>query len=391
MRAPLLALAAAAAVIAGPVVAQQAPAQPAPRATAVTVTTAAERDLRDRLLVTGTFVARDEVLVTAEVDGLAIAEILAEEGQRVTAGQVLARLDRRGVDVQLQQNAAQIARAEAAVAQANSQIAEADASRDQANQALERTRVLARTGAASADVLDQRTAAARVAEARVAQTRQALALAQADLKIAQAQRDDLMLRLSRTEIKARSGGIVSRRTARLGAIAAASGDPLFRIIAEGAIELEADVPEISLARIRAGQSATVEPIGRERPIEASVRLVSPEVNRTTRLGRIRIALGDTEGVAIGTFGRGNVEVARTRGVAVPLSSVLFTAQGAFVQVVKDGVIDTRRVDPGLRADGFVEIRSGVASGEDVVTVSGTFLRAGDRVTPVRADRTAAAR
>lgn len=369
-----------------------APAAPyAPRATAVTVTEAVRREIHERLVVTGSFIARDEVLVTAEIDGLAIVELLAEEGQRVTEGQVLARLDRRGADVQLAQNAAQITRAEAGIVQARSQIAEAEATREQANQALERTRTLARTGAASADVLDQRIASARVAEARVAQSRQALELAEADLKVAQAQRDDLRLRLSRTEIKARAGGIVSRRTARLGAIASASADPLFRIIADGAIELEADVPEVTLARIRVGQTATVEPIGRDGTITGRVRLVSPEINRTTRLGRVRIAMDETEGVAVGAFGRGAVEVANSTGVVVPLSAVLFAQGGAFVQVVKDNVIESRKVETGVRAEGLVEIRTGVAAGEAVVTVSGTFLRAGDRVTPIPGERTAAAR
>jgi RND family efflux transporter MFP subunit len=248
--------------------------------------------------------------------------------------------------------------------------------------------VLARTGAASADVLDQRTATARVTEARVAQSRQALAVAEADLKLAQAQRDDLMLRLSRAEIKARTGGIVSRRTARQGAITAAAADPLFRIIAEGEIELEADVPEVSIARLRAGQPAQIEPIGREGAIPGRVRLVSPEVNRATRLGRMRITVEDTDGLALGAFGRASVEVAVSTGVVVPLSAVLFPAGQPTVQAAKDGVVESRRVRTGLRAEGLVEIREGVATGEDVVLVSGTFIRNGDRVTPVRAERPA---
>ena len=81
------------------------------------------------------------------------------------------------------------------------------------------------------------------------------ALAEADLALARAQRRDIELRISRTEIKAKVGGTISRRNARLGALAAAAGEPLFRVIAESEVELEADVPEATLARMRPGQRA----------------------------------------------------------------------------------------------------------------------------------------
>jgi multidrug efflux pump subunit AcrA (membrane-fusion protein) len=381
IRLPLLALAAALAAPL-PVIAQDATPRPDARAPAVTVVSARRAEIVDRLPVTGTFVPREEVLVAAEIEGLAIVEVLAEEGQRVQAGQVLARLDRRSLEVSLAQNTAQLARADAGIAQARAQIAEAEATRVQSAQSLERAQTLARTGATSAEVLDQRTAQARSAAARVDAARQALQLAEADKRLAEAQRRDIELRLSRTEVKARAAGLVSRRTARLGALAGGAGDPLFRIIAGGEIELEADVPETSLARLRAGQPASVVPVAHETPIDGRVRLVAPEINRQTRLGRVRISLGEAERVAIGTFGRATVEVARSTGVVVPLSAVLFAASGPVVQVVKEGVVETRRVQVGLRAEGLVEIREGVAEGEQVVAVSGTFLRAGDRVTAV---------
>jgi multidrug efflux pump subunit AcrA (membrane-fusion protein) len=361
----------------------------ASRIPAVTVAPAAVAPIRETLLVTGSFVAREEVLVTAEIDGLAIVEVLAEEGDRVRAGQVLARLNRETLDVQLAQNAAQIARAEAGVAQTRSQIAEAQANVTQANQSLARARSLAPSGATSQEVLDQRTAAARASEARLQAATQALALAEADKRVAEAQRRDIQLRLARTEVRSRAAGTVSRRAARLGQMVGGAGDPLFRIISDGAIELEAEVPETTLARLKPGQPALVEAAGRDEALTGRVRLVSPEITRQTRLGRVRIAL-ERDDVPIGSFGRGSVEVAKTEGVVVPLSAVLFAASGPTVQVVVDGIVRTRRVTTGLRDQGRIEIRSGVAAGEDVVTVSGTFVRDGDRVAPVRQDRQASA-
>jgi HlyD family secretion protein len=353
-------------------------------APAITVAAASRTELRETVIVTGSFVARDEVMVSPEVDGLTITEILAEEGDKVAAGQVLARLNREMLDVQLAQNAAQISRAEAAIAQARASIVEATSARTLAQQQLERTQQLQRSGASTADALDQRTSAARSAGARVESATNALALAEADLTLARAQRRDIELRIARTEIKAKVGGTISRRTARLGALAAAAGDPLFRIIADSEVELEADVPETTLARMRPSQPATVEAAGYDKPFAGTVRLVAPEVNRTNRLGRVRVTLTADERPPLGAFGRATVEVARSTGLTVPLSAVMFGPTANTIQVVRNGVVETREVTVGLRAQGRVEIRSGIADGDEVVVVSGSFVRNGDRVTPVAA-------
>ncbi|MCZ0734997.1 efflux RND transporter periplasmic adaptor subunit [Phreatobacter sp. AB_2022a] len=372
-----------AAPLAAPGAARAAP-EPAstPRPPSVTVATAARGELRDLVIVTGSFVAREEVLISPEVDGLAIVEILAEEGDRVEAGQVLARLNRAMLDVQLAQNAAQIARAEASIAQSHASIAEATATKSLSDQQLQRTRQLQTSGVASNDQLDQRLSASRAAAARLEAANHALQLGEADLTLARAQRRDIELRIARSEIRTPVAGIVSRRTARQGMVATAAGEPLFRVMSGGLIELEGDVPETTLAKLRPEQGAAIDAAGSDQPLPGRVRLVAPEVNRTNRLGRVRIALTGDARPPVGAFGRALVEVARSEGVLVPLSAVMF-AQGAItVQVVRDGVVETRPVVPGLRADNRIEIREGLKAGEQVVAVSGSFVRNGDRVTPV---------
>lgn len=378
---PLLLLAGAAALPAR--AASPDAADPGPKPPAVSVVRVARGALAERVVLTGTLVPREEALVSPQVEGLAITEILAEEGDRVTQGQVLARLARDTIETALAQNAAQAARAEAAIAQARASIAEAQAARTQADLAFARSRELVRGGSVSREAYESRDAAARVAAARAEAAEQALRVAEADRALADAQRRELEVRLARAEIRAPVAGVVSRRTARLGAVVGGAGEPLFRIIAAGLVELEADVPETSLAKLRPGQPATVVGAGPER--EATVRLVAPEVNRTTRLGRVRVAVeGDPAGLVIGGFARATVEVARREGALVPLSAVLFQPDGATVQVVRDGTVETRPVWVGLRAGGQALIPYGLAEGEEIVSVSGTFIRGGDRVTPVAA-------
>jgi RND family efflux transporter MFP subunit len=360
-------------------------AQTAPsggRPPSVTVVAATTGSIAETAVLTGTLVPREEVLVSPQLDQLAITALLAEEGDRVERGQVLARLSRAVLDATVAQNAAQIARAEGAIAQARATMAENEANRTQLDLALARTKDLLSNGNASRETFEQRQGAAQMVAARIEANRNALKVAESDLVLAQAQRQELLVRLDRTDIRAPVAGVVSRRTARLGAVVAGSGDPLFRIIQDGAIELEADVPELQLAKLRPGQVAQMDTASGARA--GVVRLVSPEVNRLTRLGRVRVSVQQDDGLVIGSFARARVEVARREGVLAPLSAILFQPGGPIIQVVKDGLVETRPVVVGLRSNGMAEIRHGLAVGETVVSISGSFIRGGDRVTPLLA-------
>ena len=99
---------------------------------------------------------------------------------------------------------------------------------------------------------------------------------------------------------------------------------------------------------------------------------------------MRVEVTDGQPLVIGSFARAFVEVARRDGVLTPLSAVLFQPDGAIIQVVRDGVVDTRRVEVGLRNGQQAEITAGLQPGDEVVSVSGTFIRGGDRVVAVRA-------
>jgi HlyD family secretion protein len=356
-----------------------------PHPPTVTVAEAQAGTLTERVIVTGDLVPKAEIIVTPEVDGLATIEILAEEGDIVEKDQVLARLSRDTVDVAIAQADAQIARARASIAQARTQIVQANATLKQAQNSFARAERLRKTGTASIETYETREAEALVAQAQVSAAEEQLALAQADLALAEAQKREQMVRLGRTEIKAPTGGIVSRREARLGAVVSMAGTPMFRIIGEGEIELEAEVAETTLAKLRVGQKATVFPAGLAQGLPGEVRLISPEVDRTTRLGEIRVAIEEAAGMAIGAFAYAVVETATLEGVLIPLSAVLYGNGGrAQVQLVEDAVVETRPVTVGLVADGLALVIDGLKAGDAVVSISGTFLRPGDRITPVAA-------
>ena len=356
---------------------------------AITVVPAVQREFVDRLFVSGTLVAREEAQVAARIDGLAIVELDAEDGDRVKEGQVLARLDRSQLDALMAQNDAATKRADAAIDQAGSLIAQSQAQVQFANADFDRAHKL-EAGVMAASTVEQREMAMKTAQAQLAAARFALGLAEADRKSRDAERQELTVRIGRTEVKAPVAGIVSRRSAKLGASASTSGEPLFRIIQDGAIDLEADVPEQTLARLAVGMPAELKLPGVEGAVLGRVRLVNQEVDKASRTGKVRIALEDVSRAHIGAFASGQVELARREGVAVPAAALERDGDEARLDVVRDGKVEVRQVKPGIADGGWVEIQSGVEGGESVVARAAAFLRSGDRVRPTP-ETTAASR
>ncbi len=354
-------------------------------APAITVAKATRRALKETVLVTGTLVPREEILVAPEVEGLRVVELKADVGDRVKRGDVLAALERTQLEAQLAQNTAALARADAAIAQARSMIAQAEAAVAEAEAAFERAEPLKRSGYLSESVYDQRQAAARTTAAQLVSARDGLKLAEASKQDAEAQRREINWRLSSTEVKAPRAGIISRRTARIGALASGQGEPMFRIIADGEIELDANVIEADLTRIAPDQTATITVAGADN-VDGRVRLVSPEVNRATRLGTVKIFIGDRPDLRIGAFARADILTREGFGVTVPAAALQYSPDSVTsVLLVRGGKVEYRAVKTGLRNGDVVEITFGLADGDLVVAKAGTFLRDGDRVRPIAKD------
>jgi multidrug efflux pump subunit AcrA (membrane-fusion protein) len=263
----------------------------------VTVIRAANACFSAMIRVTGFLVAREEAVVSLDQPGLKVSEVLANEGDRVTNGQTLARLTR----------------------QAGEEAGPA----------------------ASAP----------------------------------------------TTLRSPVAGTIIRSIATVGAVASPlRPEPLFRIAADGDIELEAEVPSIHVPQLNPGQPARIE-IEDGRELSGRVRVSPAEVNQQTQLGRARISLGREASVRIGMFARATIDADRSCGISVPRAAVRYRTEGPSVQVVRDGLIETRQVRVGLHSDTDVEIRQGLRPGDIVVANAGTSLRDGDKVSAVLADGT----
>lgn len=179
-------------------------------------------------------------------------------------------------------------------------------------------------------------------------------------------------------LHAPAGGTIIKSRADIGAVASQRGDPLFQIAADNIIEVDAEVPGLSVAEIAEGQTATI--VAEQGETSGRVRLVGAEIDPVTHMGRVRLSASPDFPLKAGGFVRASIDTSRSCGVSIPRSAVLHGSDGVSVQIVRGHIIETHRVRLGLYSDHDVEIREGVRVGDLVVAHAGTSLRNGDEVT-----------
>ncbi len=373
-----------------PVQAQEAvAAESAPEAAsvlpAITVSTVGIAKLSDRIIASGLIAAVEEVQVAPLVEGQPLDQLLVDVGDMVTEGQVLAVLSKTTLELQKTETAASLAAAKSAIAQAEAQLVEAQTTRDEAQRVADRTTKLREQGTAPQAQADTARANALSANARVMVATQGLESARAQLALAEARLENVELMLSRTEVKAPVAGKIVQRNAKIGAIATAAGQPMFVITRDAALELRADVAETDLLRLAPGQKAHLRAVGMGGVLEGTVRLVEPSIDPVTRLGRARITVDSSnESLRTGMFVEAEILAAETEALAVPVTAIGASSDGASVMRVVDGVVERIAVKTGIRDGGLVEITEGLDQGDVVVTKAGAFVRPGDRINPVPA-------
>ena len=354
----------------------------------IVVTEASERPITDRVIATGSIEAVEETYVAPLVDGLSIRSLNVDVGDRVEAGSTLVVLNDDALLLQKSQLEANLARAEASLAQFNAQRAEAKANSDEAARVADRAARLSENGTVSTAEADRLKALAAAARARLRSAEQSVSVATADIKVVQAQIDEVDLRLARTAVKAPVSGVISAKNAKVGAIASLNGEPLFAIIRDGAIEMKADVAEADIIKLAVGQPATVRLAGSTTTIEGKIRLIAPTVDPQTRLGTVHISLNDTTKARAGMYASAVITAQEKQAIVLPQTAVTSEDGKSIVRKVESGTVHLVPVETGIQDGQFVEILSGVEPGEQVVAKAGAYVRDGDRINPVKSAESA---
>jgi RND family efflux transporter MFP subunit len=308
----------------------------------------------------GNIVAWQEASIGTEADGLRLTEVKVNVGDQVNKGQVLAVFSSATLQAELDLSRADKAEAEALYAEA---LAD-----------LKRTTELKSSGALSSQQIQRYITAAQSAKAR-------LEAAKARLKTQE-------LRLAQSLVLAPDHGIISARTATVGAVLP-SGQELFRLIRGGRLEWRAEVSSDDLSKLKPGQTAQLT-LADGSSIQGSLRMLSPVVDTQSRNALVYVDLHSKGTARSGMFARGQFELGSTEVMTLPLSSVQLRDGFSYVLLIgadspaiqhkgiQSKVIQTK-VNTGRRTADRIEITSGLKLSDQVVTTGGAFLGDGDLV------------
>lgn len=310
----------------------------------------------------GAIAAWQEAVVGAELAGLRLDAVLVNVGDRVRKGQVLATLANEAVLADIQNARASLLEAEALAAEAKSNA--------------DRARKLRAADAISAQEAQRSLTSEQTALARVESAKAVLATQE--------------LRGRQTRVLAPDDGVISARSATVGAVAQ-PGVELFRLIRQSRLEWRAELPSADLTRVQPGMKALATPPGGQ-PVEGRVRMVAPTVDGGTRNGIVYVDLPASAaqaGARAGMFAPGKVAVGQASGLTVPQTAVLLRDGFSYVFVLEGAPSGQQeaaqtsvrqvKVKVGRRQGERVEVIEGLKDGAQVVAAGVAFLADGDTV------------
>ncbi len=397
-----------------PVTVAQTPAK------SVTVAEAVTTSVNRTLKATGSVDALEMISVLSQASGLQIEQVLVDEGDVVSRGQLLVKLDNALLQAQLVQAQAEMAQAEARLAElrAGSRAEEigvarervssisADVERakselDLARKRVQRNQGLEAQGAIARDRLDEILNEERIqksnldqAQARLREAKEELAerqagprpevITQAEAQLARAKGQVQLVseQLKQTRVLAPVSGKIASRDARVGNVTSNSQN-LFNIIENGRLELRLEVPETQLPEIRPGQTVEISSdVDRNLQLTGKVREIDPVVDETSRKATIKVDLPGVSSLQPGMFLRGTIVTSATTGLSIPFKAILPQSDGSAIvyRVLSDGTVEAQSVEVGeLMPNEQVEIKNGLQAGDRLVIKGKEYLSPGDRV------------
>jgi len=309
--------------------------------------------LRSGPAISGTLTADREARIRSEMSGAVLATNV-EQGERVSAGTVLGRLDDASIR-------------DAAIS-ARSLVAQATAAAEQAARELQRSKTLAAAGA--------------IAERDVEVADRASLSSQAQLADAKARLSSAERMLRNTIIRAPFAGVVAERAVSPGDVVS-PGAALFTVIDPSSLRVEASVPTSALADVRVGAPVLFTVNGSDRVLEGRITRVSPMVDPQTKQVRLLASVPNSAGgLVAGLFVEGRVASQKRVGVLVPENAIDQTGIVPNVMRLKGGKVEKVEVQLGVRdeAAGAVEVTTGIASGDTVLLGAARGISVGTMIT-----------
>lgn len=316
----------------------------------VTVVTPIYESYLVNIFASGNIDAWQEAIIGAEVGGLDVTNVYVNVGDRVKKGQLLAELNTAQINADVLSQKANVLEAKANSVQAQTE----------ANQAI----TLEKVGALSSQELLQYSTKEKTT--------------QAQLVAANANLDLQKLKLSYTKIIAPDDGVISSRSATVGAIVSNGGE-LFRLIMGNRLEWQAEVPLDKLQSIESGQNVLMQ-ASNGTSINGIVRQVSPALNINSKSAIVYVDILSNSQLKVGTSLDGVIKVGTKHGLMIPFKSIISSDGFNYVMVVnKQNKVHKTKVSLGSIVNDNVVIQSGIDKHNLIVVDGASFLNESDTI------------
>jgi HlyD family secretion protein len=398
----------------------------------VSVVTVAKKPLKLTTTQPGRILAFEATPIATKLSGY-VEAVLVDIGDRVAADHVMIRLSMPELADEVNRYEALVGQAQAEISQARSALlasdaaadsaqakadevaagkAKANAELDYAQAEFQRIEQLARSGSVTSKLLDESrnklqaakaigqevdsmivSAAAqkRQADAHTEKARADVQAAEAKLRVAEANLQHAKTMLAYREIKAPYQGVIVNRAVDTGHYVQPSSNPdaaLLLLAQTDKVRLRIEVPEIEAAMIDAGEngdevSAVVQSLNRP-PVVAKIMRSSWALDASNRSLRVESDIPNLDqALRPGMYVSATITLdQRTDCIAIPITAVYKKEAGPICCVVKDGKVEIRPIELGLKSGSEIEVRQGLAVGETIVAIRGENLTAGQAVSVV---------
>jgi len=320
----------------------------------VEVTRPAFEEVEHTLDAVGSFFPEDEVTVGSEVDGI-IKRLLVDEGSTVKQGDLLLEIDDEKLRLEVEESEAM--------------LREGRARLEHSQATFKRMSSLFDQGVIGQQELDD--------------ARNQELMNRAGLENTQAKLSRFKKELGDTRVLAPMDGVVSERMVSAGEYVKI-GASLFKIVDANPLKLSFTLPEKNTGAIRTGQKVRVTTrVYADQMFEGEVYFINPKMEAETRTIEVKARVDNSEyKLRPGYFVDVKVLLGRQRSLVLPESAVLVREGSVVVMAVAGGVISYKRVVPGVRFDGKVEILEGITPEDDIVVSGRSEITEGTRVTIV---------
>jgi RND family efflux transporter MFP subunit len=366
---------------------EQAQEQALPRVEVVEVRRSVSRS---ELELPGSIQPIAEAPVLARADGY-IKQRLADIGDRVKAGQILAEIEAPEVEEQIRQAKAALQQAQAGVNQALANLKKGQSDTELSRITAQRYASLMSQGVVARQDNDRYQAEYQSAVAGVQSLQEAIAVQRSNVGAAEASLARLERMQGYLQVKAPFDGVITLRNVDAGALVTNGNTLLFRIAQNATLRIYVNVPQSHASGVRVGQTAQISVSNLPgRQFAGAVVRTANALDPASRTLLVEIHVPNPDGVLLpGMYARVELLSARPGApLLVPSEALIVRAEGTDVAVVRpDGTVHLQKIEVGRDYGDRLEVMSGLREGDWIIPNPGD-AREGTKVEPMRKEESA---